>query len=708
MSVSSLNSFSITTIRNNVSKASVEIEDQDCFIYWNSNSSYMRNYRDKTDWSVAGTGSDVEIDAGGTVSKFGPIRFFNDLSNFFHKYSVNSAVIGNHLRIFGTNCDGTNDDNSFYQTYSDVFTTNETAQNMHILQSAVVVTHKNSNGSLDLRFYSYKGSEWNVAQVNQSLVSGSDYYYISDVAITSTSKYSSNNNELYITGLSASSTLRTLILTPTISGGELTVGSQIIQTAVNASEIIGAKYYDTVGFIGYVSETVSILRYDNLDQEIPLYYNEALTTISDGNLSANSYITFTYKMSKYLFTIPDIGLVGEVLTTTDSDFIFNETNNQFQNTSTMIMDVTASDQPDIPVYIGTNSNTSLNTMIYVSDFGPVTDSATLGQTSLAVKNIAHKTTKNDFFVESTVADNGVQTLTKYNLTGTPPVKAAQTDYTVAGSYSFTVPPYVYKVSAVIVGGGGGGGSNGGSNGPGGSGGGGGALCYKNNWVTIPTSDMAITVGAGGTVNGGGSDSTIVYNAVTITAGGGSGGSQGNTNTTAGGIRTGGDGGGNGGTGGPGGPDNGDDGSPGAGGGAAGYSGNGGNGGQAQGGSGGTAGTDGQGGGGGGGGGGNGNYEQSAGGGGVGLLGEGSNGAGGGASTSTGQPNSGKGGSGGEDGITGGSSQAWNGGNYGGGGGAKGGSQTATPPTSGSGGGGACRIIWGGLIREYPSTNTGDL
>lgn len=244
----------------------------------------------------------------------------------------------------------------------------------------------------------------------------------------------------------------------------------------------------------------------------------------------------------------------------------------------------------------------------------------------------------------------------------------QAAYTAPGTYTWTAPAYVTKVSAVCIGGGGG--SPGASTNT--SAGAGGGLGWKNNIAVVPGQTYTVVVGAGGTV---GTDSYFIN---TTTVKGGGGGLLSAVGTWTG------DGGGNGGAGsGSGAYQNT------GGGGAGGYAGNGGSGGATAG----SAGT-----GGAGGGGCSNSMGYGGGGGGVGIFGQGTSGAGGiYAGTAD---NGGRGGSGGENG---GSGYNWGVGGLYGGGGSGGG--------SGAGGGvargGAVRIIWG-AGRAFPSTLTTDL
>lgn len=274
--------------------------------------------------------------------------------------------------------------------------------------------------------------------------------------------------------------------------------------------------------------------------------------------------------------------------------------------------------------------------------------------------------------------------------GTSQVASGACDwlFTSPGLTSWTVPAGVTSVSVVCVGGGGGGGA-----GTRGFGGGGGGLGYKNNISVTPGSSIPIMIGAAGvavaqTNPGGNGGDSYFSSAATLKGGGGAGGIGGTDIGDNGGAGGGyvGDGGGNGGVGGG---ANSSNNLAGGGGGAGGYAGTGGRGGSYSG----TAASSGSGGGGGGG-----SYRSTGGsngggGGGVGLYGLGSNGNPGSGDSS----NPGTGGSGGADGISGtGGAGTGIGGAYGGGGG--GGNQAS----SSAGGQGACRILWPGSQRTFPS------
>tara|TARA_Y100000287_G_scaffold16564_1_gene11666 strand:+ start:2481 stop:3929 length:1449 start_codon:yes stop_codon:yes gene_type:complete len=261
----------------------------------------------------------------------------------------------------------------------------------------------------------------------------------------------------------------------------------------------------------------------------------------------------------------------------------------------------------------------------------------------------------------------------------------QTEYTNAGTYSWTAPAGVTSVCVVCVGGGGHGydqnesGSTG-SNVPGGGGG----LGWKNDITVVPGQSYTVKVGGesydnlgipGSATPGAGGGTSYFIDDTTVYGGGG-----GVLNYTGGEYL--GDGGGRGGGG-----------TCWGGCGAGGYSGNGGIGGY-------STNAAGNGAGGGGGGGGGANFP-AGGGGGVGIYGQGANGAG------AGTTQGGGGGSNGTNGTAGDGSYGnnrGNGGNYGGGGGCGG---SGTLGSGGIGGGGAVRIIWG-PNRGFPNFNTGNL
>lgn len=260
------------------------------------------------------------------------------------------------------------------------------------------------------------------------------------------------------------------------------------------------------------------------------------------------------------------------------------------------------------------------------------------------------------------------------------VAAGQQAYTSPGTYTWVAPAGISSVSIVTVGGG----ANG--SGHNSASAGGGALGYKNNVSVTPGQSYTVVVGGS---NGDSRFDTLV---------GAEGGVSSPNNAPEYSV-----------------PLYGSSGGRGVayyaawtsgGGGAGGYSGDGGcinitpSGGSA---------GDGSGGGGGAGGGLSLTFGTGGGGGGVGILGEGSSGLGGNNSTRT----AGTGGSGGANGTdgtnqSGGSWPSTAGGLYGG---AAGGRWHDVSVSNQSGGTGAVRIIWAGTtgtVREFPSTNTGDL
>jgi len=244
--------------------------------------------------------------------------------------------------------------------------------------------------------------------------------------------------------------------------------------------------------------------------------------------------------------------------------------------------------------------------------------------------------------------------------GTPPGQQA---YTSAGTYSWVAPTGVTKVSVVCVAAGSPTEQTSDKRGSGAAG----CLSYKNTITVIPANSYTVYI-ANGTYDQSSFNETYFNSAATVRA------YRDSTRV--------GDGGGNGGS-------NSSDG----GGGAGGYAGNGGNGGS----------------GGAGGGGGGGGYVLSnsntisngGGGGGVGLLGQGSSGGAGGTNSAT---NRGGGGSDGADGTNASAGVYGNGGLYGGGAGK---TYDGNLETSkfGEPGTGACRIIWPGDARLFPSTRT---
>lgn len=282
------------------------------------------------------------------------------------------------------------------------------------------------------------------------------------------------------------------------------------------------------------------------------------------------------------------------------------------------------------------------------------------------------------FTGTTTSTVGVSGVSAPSNSVTATVATGQQLYGTPGTYSWTAPTGVTKVSVIAVGGGANGGLGGGASS--GAGGGGGALAYTNNLTVTPGAGYTVVVGAtgtGGTVcTAPGQASSFASNPIagggnltnrhsggaggTVTVGTGASGGSGGSGSLGGGIDR-----------------------SGGGGGAAGYTGNGGNGGGSF--SNGSAAAACSGGGGGGGGRGGGGSNNPAGrGGGVGVLGKGSTGAGGSDGSS---PQAGGNGSGGSYGA----------------GGAGGGDAKFGFGTSG-----AVRIIWPGCARSFPSTCTGNL
>ncbi len=365
----------------------------------------------------------------------------------------------------------------------------------------------------------------------------------------------------------------------------------------------------------------------------------------------------------------------------------------FNNTSYAVYIATSPSESYLPAYIS-NLRILKGTGLYTSSFSvPTTPLTAITNTSLLVcqDSVTKDNSSNNFTVNAnaspTLSLNNPFTINQNYSKISRDIQYGQIAYTTPGTYTFTAPTGVIRVSVVCVGGGGGGGS---TDGGGGGGGGGGGLGWKNNIPVIQGNSYTVVVGIGGS-----SDSTVhggdSYFINTSTVAGLGGRSSTDAYGGAGGEYVG-DGGGNGGT-----PSYSGTTRSTGGGGGGGYSGNGG----------GSVnnrdGTDGSGGGGGGGAAG-GSSDAASGGGGVGLLGEGSSGGGG---QYTGN-DAGFGGRGGSGGVAGGSGTARpynSGGAYGGGGGG-----AEFDGEAGSGASGAVRIIWGGYLnqRAFPSTNTGDL
>ncbi len=312
------------------------------------------------------------------------------------------------------------------------------------------------------------------------------------------------------------------------------------------------------------------------------------------------------------------------------------------------------------------------------------------------------------FTVSAATANGTSTRQFVLTVPTPP---GDSEYTSAGTYTWTVPAGVTNVSVVCIG-------AGGTNGLGNSGqaGGGAALAYRNGISVTPGATGTVIVGgpAGRSGNSGqtGGSSSFQYSGTTTTAGGGGGGGgngasggSGGGGGTRSGTTTGGGNGGSGGT------DNQNAGGPG-GGGAGGYSGNGGGGASGFGPTATTSGSGGSGGGGGGGGKGGANEGGGGGGGGVGFYGEGTSGGGGsGQGQNNNGGNGGAAGSSGQNGGNGENAAAGGQNSSGGQGGAYGGGQGGTQSngSNNSSGVGAVRIVWdpAGTAPAFPSTNVAD-
>lgn len=158
-------------------------------------------------------------------------------------------------------------------------------------------------------------------------------------------------------------------------------------------------------------------------------------------------------------------------------------------------------------------------------------------TTITASNIASGTITATQIASGTITASQIAT----NTITTNEINNVATGQIIAGSFNFvaytssgtfTVPPYVYKLKITAIGGGGGGGKHNNVNSALGGGGGGGGGLIKILSVT-PGDSLTITIGSGGSggssynqSGGNGVNTTIVYNLITLTAGGGSGGSGG--------------------------------------------------------------------------------------------------------------------------------------------------------------------------------------
>lgn len=486
-----------------------------------------------------------------------------------------------------------------------------------------------------------------------------------------------------------------------------------------ASFLTGMQYSGTPNWTTTAGSLGSLFETQAYDYNLSASSDSAVSyAVTSGTLAAGASLNST--------TGSITGNANVVVGSTTYNFTVDAIDQEQQNTS---RNFSITVNPDVVTF-----NSPANSSVYTAISGESV-SITLNATSILGKTISYQAnslpsglTLTGNLISGSFSTSGnsstLVTATSSTTNKTSNVllnwaiesaPSGQIAYTTPGTYSWTAPAGVTKVSAVCVGGGG-------SGGTGTPGGGGGGLGWKNNITVVPGQSYTIVVGSGGAaavdggwgINGNSGTDSYFIDVSTVKGGGGNGGG---INTGNGGTYVG-DGGGNGGKGGVNVSCNGS----GGGGGAGGYTGNGGAGANYQCGSSTPLAGNGLGGGGGGGGvaygdnNGNGNFPSGgAGGGGVGIMGQGANGAAGANGTTTGSITGGSGGSGGTAGGNGypvtflAGTSGGNGGGYGAGGGgaATAGSGGPYSRTSGAGGGGAVRLIWGDN-RAFPSTNTGDL
>jgi len=470
--------------------------------------------------------------------------------------------------------------------------------------------------------------------------------------------------------------------------------------------------------------------------------NGQTLSVSTGTWAGTTPITYTYQ---WAHSGTNISGATSSTYTLDATYV-GETINCNVTATNIVSSATYNAGPTATVAPLAPSNTSVPTISGTQNVGSTltttngiwnnTPSSYTYQWKRSGTNISGATSSTYTLVSADQSATITCAVTATNVTGSATATSAATGsigaqygqqaYTSAGTYTWTAPAGVTKVSVVAVGGGASGGYGSGpvNNYPGGGGGGGGGLGYKNNITVVPGNTYTVVVGAGGQRqiyyssstasqaagatprNGYSGGDSYFIDATTVKGGGGAGPITAGSGAGGGYV---GDGGGAGGTGkDPGGNSF----TGGGGGGAGGYTGAGGDGGNNS-----TVATAGS---GGGGAGGN-SYSTwgGAGGGGVGLLGTGSNGAVSG-TVSNGNTAGGGGGSGGSAGTKG--DRGYPGGTYdgqwqvgGGGGGYGGGGGGAITEyggeASGAGNGGAVRIIWDYTAtgtRAFPSTLTTDL
>jgi hypothetical protein len=537
-----------------------------------------------------------------------------------------------------------------------------------------------------------------------------------------------------------------------INGASVTVGSSTATTITVTSPALAAGSYDVL----VLNQTVGAL---SKASALKLIYSSTAPTWSttagslgtgyEGNrvslalsASSDSYVTFSVSAGAaptgltFETTGPAsanlVGTLGAVATATTYNFTIAATDAEGQVTT---QDFSYIVNPDTITWAAGSTYIVLNVGGKVNKV--------LSATSAAGTAIASYTSANlpaGLSISGNVLSSGVQSSAvsySFDITATTTggktssitvkmgvMVPSQSIYITPGTYTWTAPTGVTKVSAVVVGAGGGGGAYSIY----GRGGGGGGLAWVNDIDVVPGTGYTVVVGLGGvrgtyatTSLGGTGGQSYFVSATVCQAGGGTGGPANNTNAGpgAGGGATwenvlygtnGAAGGGPGGYGGSYG---------GGGGGAGGYGSNGGSGYNVNNTTNSGSGYAGYNGGGGGGGSGGSTYG-GGGGGGTGLYGRGNSGHAGTGGTSNAQGGgggsfynaTGKGGNStnaaavnSQGGVAGtGRTQYADGGYPGGGGGGT--DYTTSPYYHGAGGNGGVRLIWG-AGRAYPSTNTMD-
>lgn len=441
----------------------------------------------------------------------------------------------------------------------------------------------------------------------------------------------------------------TLTATQTLSGGtesaSISAGSVTVPSFVVTSTGLGAGgNVAVVNGTGTAGSTIKIY-------ESATVVGTALVG-SDGKWSATSSVL---SPGSHTFTATQTPAGGAE----SSPISAGSVTVQQQMTTTMVKTTTQTTRTASTTSF-TSSSESQTTSSFTETSSSWTETtSSSSETQTLTSSTSETATSTSETETSSTLTSTSETSTSLTLTSTTSVTLvpSATVITTTGTFTWTAPPLVYTVQVVCIGGGGGCFNDTVNS----YGGGGAGLVYHNTLAVTPGQTYNGVVGAGGTKNNAGGDSSFTANTITITAEGGqaSYGGRGSGSGTGAVAQSGGFGGRT------------MISVVGGGGGCAGYTGSGGNGAKiadssfvAA-----LAGTGGGGGGG----------DQAHGGGGVGLYGVGTNGA------------AGTGGSGGGGGSSG-SSGTTDGGAYGGGAGEN--------PTC-IGGNGACRIMWGGG-RSFPS------